>query len=574
MNVQSPIHPRPGHETIGEEPVLRDTLVVERLSVSFGAGAARRRVIRDISFTIEPGRAVALVGESGSGKSVTARSLVGLAGTGAHVVADRLSLGERDLQPLGEAQWRRLRGRDIGFVLQDALVSLDPLRPVGREIAEALSAHGWGDRRRRQQRVIELLRQVGVPEPEMRARQLPGELSGGLRQRALIASALALDPGILIADEPTTALDATVQLQILRLLQAIKQQGRALLIISHDLTVVSALADEVLVLRDGEVVEQGPTARVLTAPSHPYTRALLDAVPGTHPKGMRLHGPQRGITVVRATDQPPAAVPLLQVSGIGKRYRGPDRQDRAAVDRVSFSLHAGRTLGIVGESGSGKTTAARIALGLVEPDEGTVAYEGRPWNGPRSGAGRVVETQRRPYRREIGVISQDPLSSFDPRWTVQQILSDALDAGGVPRRDHAERTRELLDKVQLTPDFATRAPLHLSGGQRQRVAIARALAPSPKLIVCDEPVSALDVSVQARILDLLADLQSTLGIAYLFISHDLGVIRHVSDDVLVMKSGRVIEAGPVESVFASPREEFTRQLLAAGYDAGRSSLAG
>ncbi len=549
------------------QPGSAGRLVVERLCVGFGAGTAHRPVVQDLSFTVEPGRAVALVGESGSGKSVTARSLVGLAGHSATVSAQRLSFGPHALQALPERDWRALRGRGIGFVLQDALVSLDPLRPVGHEIAEALAVHGWGTRASRRERVIALLRQVGVPEPELRARQRPDQLSGGLRQRALIAAALAMDPGLLIADEPTTALDATVQAQILDLFRAIKARGSGLLIISHDLAMVSRLADDVVVLRDGRAVEQGPAAQVLGAPEHPYTRSLIEAVPGLHPKGRRLLGPRRsalGAQPRPVTPPPNLVAPqpgpvVLEAVGLCKRYPGPDRQDRLAVDRLSFILRSGQTLGIVGESGSGKTTAARMVLGLVEPDGGRVMLDGNSWVDP----GRIVERQRRGRRKGMGVIYQDPLGSFDPRWTVRRILADALDAAGIARDEHAERIRLLLDRVRLGSEHAGRLPLHLSGGQRQRVAIARALATEPRVIVCDEPVSALDVSVQAQILDLLADLQADLGVAFLFISHDLGVIRHVSDEVLVMQGGRVVENGPVEAVFRDPRHPFTRQLLAA-----------
>ncbi len=535
-------------------------LAVEGLSVAFGAGAGD--VVRGISFEIAPDKVLALVGESGSGKSVIARSLVGLAGAGSTVSARRMQYRGHDLLRFGERQFRRLRGREIGFVLQDALVSLDPLRPVGREITEAMAAHGWGNRRTRHQRMLELLEEVGVPEPELRARQRSGELSGGLRQRALIASALALNPGLVIADEPTTALDASVQAQILRLLRAIKQRGRALLIISHDLAVVSQLADEVIVLNHGNVVEQGAAAQVLNQPRHPYTRALLDAVPGTHPRGSRLSSPAaRPATQQAAEAQGEAVGPVLTARQLSKSYRGPDGLDRLVVDQVDFTLHAARTLGIVGESGSGKTTVARLALGLTQPDHGSVTFRGRPWNA--AGPCRVTERMRRPHRNEFGIIYQDPLGSFDPRWSVGQILQDALAASGGSRTQRQAKVIELLEKVRLSPDLVGRNPLLLSGGQRQRVAIARAIAGNPKLIVCDEPVSALDVSVQAQVLDLLADLQDEMGVSYLFISHDLGVIRHVSDDVLVMRHGRIIETGSVEAMFADPKHDFTRQLIAA-----------
>ena len=518
----------------------RKTLIVEGLSIRFG----EHSVVRDLSFTLAPGKTLALVGESGSGKSVTARSLIGLAGAGAQISARTLRYGDHDLLKLSERQWRQLRGQAIGFVLQDALVSLDPLRPVGKEILEVLTTHQWGTAASRPQRVQQLLERVGVPEPALRARQRPDQLSGGLRQRALIASALALDPHLVIADEPTTALDATVQAQILEVLQAIKARGDSLLIISHDLAVVAQLADEVLVLRHGEVVEQGPTDQVLRQPSHPYTQALLDAVPGEHGRAAR---PNQGEVLLRAT-------------GLGKRYVGPDRQVRQVVSDVSFELRAGQTLGIVGESGSGKTTAARIALGLLTPDAGTVSFAGQPWN---AAGDTVSEAQRRLRRRDISVIYQDPLSSFDPRWSVGQILADALDVAGVAKAAQGARVAKLLDQVRLPGALASRRPLQLSGGQRQRVAIARAIASNPKVIVCDEPVSALDVSVQAQVLDLLADLQAELGVAYLFISHDLGVIRQVSDQVLVMCHGQVVESGPVAQVFDQPRHDYTRRLLAA-----------
>ncbi len=530
-------------------------LIVEGLSIEFDG----QTVVHNLSFTLAPGKTLALVGESGSGKSVTARSLIGLAGAGARVSARTLSYGGQDLLGLSERGWRRLRGKGIGFVLQDALVSLDPLRAVGKEILEVLKAHNWGDRRSRGERVIELLDKVGVPEPRLRARQRPDQLSGGLRQRALIASALALSPGLVIADEPTTALDATVQAQILEVLQEIKARGDSLLIISHDLAVVAQLADEVLVLRHGVTVEQGPTEQVLRNPRHPYTRALLDAVPAEHARGTRL---SPGQPAVNGLPRSGADSPLLlRASGLGKRYIGPDHQSRQVVDDVSFELRAGRTLGIVGESGSGKTTVARMVLGLLEPDAGGVEFLGQPWTA--AGSERVTEKQRRLHRRDISVIYQDPLSSFDPRWSVGQILADALDVAGFQAGQHAARISQLLEQVRLPAELATRPPLQLSGGQRQRVAIARAIASNPKVIICDEPVSALDVSVQAQVLDLLAHLQASLGLAYLFISHDLGVIRHVSDQVLVMRHGKVVESAPVEDLFDNPQHEYTRRLLGA-----------
>ncbi|MBN9140226.1 MAG: ABC transporter ATP-binding protein [Micrococcales bacterium] len=538
-------------------PATKDAprIRVRGLSVGFTSSAGHRRVVNDVSFELHPGRCLAIVGESGSGKSVTARTLVGLTGRGAVVDADELSLDGEDLRGFRERRWREVRGRRIGVVLQDALVSLDPLRPVGKEIEEALRLHGWGDRRARRRRVIDLLDAVGVPEPERRARQRPGELSGGLRQRALIASAIALEPEIVIADEPTTALDVSVQAQVLAQLAAMKERGVSLVLISHDLSVVAHLADDILVMRGGEVVEQGAAAEVLGAPRHAYTRELIAAVPGGHTRDTRLaphfvlpEFPARGAA-------PHADGPLVEAVALRKSYPVPGGGRATAVDDVSFTLERGRTLGIVGESGSGKSTTARLVLALEEPDAGEVRLAGRPWTGIR-------ETRRRADRRRVSVVAQDPLSSFDPRWTVEQILSDALDLR-LPAASREHRIRELLGLVALPDAVRRRLPLTLSGGQRQRVAIARALAGEPELIVLDEAVSALDVSVQAQILDLLVALQDALGVSYLFISHDLGVIHHVSDDILVMKDGRVVERGDPEAVFRDPQHPYTRDLVGA-----------
>ncbi|HET7445277.1 MAG TPA: ABC transporter ATP-binding protein [Solirubrobacterales bacterium] len=536
-------------------------LEVENLTVGFGQRGKVSEVVHGISFLLESGRCLAIVGESGSGKTVTARALVGLTGERSQVDADRLELNGKSLLGLSNRGWRAVRGAEIGFVLQDALVSLDPLRKVGKEIAEPLRIHGWGDRDKREQKVIELLTEVGVPEPEVRARQLPHELSGGLRQRALIASAIALDPGLLVADEPTTALDVTVQAQILALLEKTKERGRGLILISHDLAVVSRLADDVAVMRLGEIVEQGPVDQILGSPQHPYTRALLDAVPAAHSKGTRLAPRVEGAYIPAGDPQVPTVVgnrqPIITAEDLVKSFRGPDGVSRTAVDHVSLEIRPGETLGIVGESGSGKTTTARIVLALADPDSGNVTLRGKPWTTLR-------EKDRRQRRRRISVVYQDPLSSFDPRWTVRRIVDDAIaDEDYKGKEQRTARVRELLGHVGIGEELLERRPLQLSGGQRQRVAIARALAPEPELIVCDEPVSALDVSIQAQVLDLLADLQAELGLAYLFISHDLGVIYHVSDRVMVMKDGRVVETGSADEVFHNPRQAYTQQLLAA-----------
>jgi peptide/nickel transport system ATP-binding protein len=528
-------------------------LSLRDLRVAFTVDGVRRDVVRGVTLALEPGRCVAIVGESGSGKSVTARALVGLAGPGSIVEASRLTIHGSDALGFGARDWRRVRGREIGFVLQDALVSLDPLRSVGAEIDESLHAHGAGDRAARAARVLDLLQRVGVPDPAVRARQRPDQLSGGLRQRALIASAIALDPDIVIADEPTTALDVTVQAQVLTQLELTKQRGASILLISHDLSVVAQLADRILVMRGGEVVEQGPAEALLSAPQHPYTRALVAAVPGPDTRGTRLGGGPAAHTPVTS---PTAAgrPPVIAAHDLVRRFRRPGGSVTTAVAGVTFQLAAGETLGIVGESGSGKSTTAKLVLGLEPLDAGRVTLDGEPWV-------PLPESKRRARRRLVSVVDQDPLSSFDPRWIVGRILLDAVprEVRGGARGD---RVRELLDQVGLTPEVLRAFPLTLSGGQRQRVAIARALAPRPAVIVLDEPVSALDVTIQAQILDLLVDLQRATGVSYLFISHDLGVISHLSDRVLVMKDGVVVEHGTPDAVFERPQHPYTRELIA------------
>jgi peptide/nickel transport system ATP-binding protein len=541
---------------IDEPDGAQELLRVENLQVGFGERRHVRPVVKGVSFSLSAGRCLAIVGESGSGKSVTARTLVGLTGGASHVQADRLELGGRSLIGLRDRQWRGIRGSQVGFILQDALVSLDQLRPVGKEIEEALRLRRWGTSRTRRQRAVELLEMVGVPEPEVRARQRPGELSGGLRQRALIASALALDPPLVIADEPTTALDVTIQAQVLDQLEATKRRGKALILISHDLAVVSRLADTVAVMNDGQIIEHGPASELFAAPRHEYTKALIEAIPSAESRGARLSPTPRRVVLGLPPRRETAGGPVLEAEGLIKRFRGPDGVHRTVVDEVSFTLEQGETLGIVGESGSGKTTTARLALALAEPDDGTVRLAGQPWAG-------ISERQRRERRRHITVVYQDPLSSFDPRWSVAQVLLDSLSPQEHPSADaRRRRVLELLELVGLQEEHLARRPLQLSGGQRQRVAIARALGPAPRVIVCDEPVSALDVSIQAQVLDLLADLQAELGVSYLFISHDLGVIHHISDRVLVMSEGRVVEHGLSDDVLTRPRHPYTQRLVA------------
>ncbi|MFG2408937.1 dipeptide ABC transporter ATP-binding protein [Streptomyces brevispora] len=547
MTTASPRGTAPGLSEARDEAPARPEaplLDVAGLNVRFGAGPGQVHAVRDASFSLAGGRCLAIVGESGSGKSALARSLLGLAGPTAEVAADRLRIAGREAREFGPRQWRAVRGRRVGLVAQDALVALDPLRPVGKEIAEPLLTHRIVPREEAGARVLALLERVGVPEPAERARAHVHQLSGGLRQRALIASAIAAEPGVLIADEPTTALDASVQSRILALLGELKRGGTGLLLISHDLAVVEALADEVAVMKDGRIVESGPVGRVLESPEHPYTKALLAAIPGASPRAARP-----------AVD-PAGVEPLLEVTHATKVFKGARGSRRTAVDDVSFELRPGETLGLVGESGSGKSTLARMVLGLVAPDSGVVRLAGTPWSSLR-------ERERRQSRHTLQLVPQDPLSAFDPRWSVARIVGEALATAGGGRGERQARTVQLLEQVGLSAQHLERRPAALSGGQRQRVAIARALAPSPRLLVCDEPVSALDVSVQAQVLDLLRQLQEDLGLATLFISHDLAVVREICARVLVMKDGRIVESGPVEEVFAKPAHPYTRALLEA-----------
>ncbi|GAB2577679.1 ABC transporter ATP-binding protein [Paractinoplanes abujensis] len=513
---------------------------VRELHVTFPHRRGDVHAVRGIDLDIHRGECVAIVGESGSGKSVTARTLVGLAGANAQVRSSRFEIDGR-LRPF---DWRTLRGGFAGLVLQDALVSLDPLRTVGAEIGEVLRVHDVGDRRDREQRVRTLLESVHVPEPGRRARQHPHQLSGGLRQRALIASALAAGPPLLIADEPTTALDVTVQSQILGLLAERHAAGETLLLISHDLAVVSRLADRVLVMRDGRIVESGDTATLLSAPTHPYTQQLLAAVPSAASRGRRLSAHAAAPTPPPVAPAAPRSAAVIEAVGLRKGYGS-----HTVVEDVNLTVHRGEIVGLVGESGSGKTTVAQLLFGLTPPTSGSVVFEGAPWTG-------LTERRRRPRRRRLQLISQDPLSAFDPRWTVGRIVAEALPA---PIADAA--VAHLLERVGLGADVLDRYPRQLSGGQRQRVAIARALAPRPSLIICDEPVSALDVSVQAQVLDLLAEIRETDGTALLFISHDLAVVHHLADRVLVMRDGVVVEQGPVGDVFHNPQHEYTRALI-------------
>ncbi|MFF1541843.1 dipeptide ABC transporter ATP-binding protein [Microbacterium sp. NPDC058269] len=497
-------------------------LEVRGLRIAFDG----KPVVRGVTFTVERGECVAIVGESGAGKSLTARALLGLTPADADVTLDELLVDGTDAVGLSERAWRDLRGTGIALVSQDALVSLDPLRRIGAEVAEPLLLHRIvRGRAARAGRVRELLARVWMPDPERRSRQHPHELSGGLRQRALIASALAAAPAVLVADEPTTALDATVQARILGLLREIADAGTALVFISHDFAAVRRIADRVLVMKDGIVVESGPVAEVLESPRHEYTKQLIAAT---------IHEPR--------ASAPAESAPVLIAGDVSRSFDAVP-----AVIDASFTVKDGQTLGIVGESGSGKTTLARMIVGVDAPDSGTLRWTAE---------------------RRVQLVHQNPLGAFDPRWTIGRSLREGLEAGGVPRPERAARVAELLAEVGLAPELADRRPSALSGGQRQRAAIARALAADPQVLVLDEPVSALDPSVRERVLRLLARLQRERQLTMILVSHDLDVVGAVADEVLVMQDGRIVEQGTTAEVFTAPQHPFTRELLEASGPVG------
>ncbi|MGQ3070858.1 MAG: dipeptide ABC transporter ATP-binding protein [Ferrovibrionaceae bacterium] len=515
-------------------------LTIRDLQVSYRARGQTIPAVRGIDLDVAPGEIVALVGESGSGKSTVARAILGMLADNATIGGGSIRFDGIETTTLDEAGLRRLRGQAIGWVPQDPMVTLNPLHRVGRHVTEPLVIHRRAPRRALRARAIELLAKVGLSRPALRARQFPHELSGGMRQRVLIAGALAAGPRLIIADEPTTALDVTVQQRILDDIQALAASSQAaVLIITHDLAVAADRADRVVVLRDGRVVEQGRAAEVLGRPRDAYTRLLIASAPSLG-AGRKRHG---AATIHTGT-------PIVEVSGLGRDFAGV-----RAVEDVAFSIAPGETLGLVGESGSGKSTVARMVLGLTAPTRGAVRFDGRDIGG-------LDGAERRLFRQQAQMVYQGAYASLNPRMTIAEIVAEPLRGFGIgTSAERRPRALRLLEDVGLDRRFADRFPAELSGGQRQRVAIARALASRPRLIVCDEPVSALDVSVQAQILDLFADLQARYGLAYLFISHDLAVIRQVADQVGVMKDGRLVEAGPAADVFLRPQHDYTRLLL-------------
>lgn len=523
-------------------------LAVEGLKVSFGDHAA----VRGVDLTVLPGHTVAVVGESGSGKSTTAAAILGLLPAGGRITAGRIVFDGSDIAGAGRRTLRAIRGREIGYIPQDPMSNLNPVWKVGFQVSEALRAN-TSDRRTRR-RAIELLGQAGMPDPAKQAGRYPHQLSGGMCQRALIAIGMAGRPRLLIADEPTSALDVTVQRQVLDHLQGLTAElGTALLLITHDLALAAERAESVVVMREGVVVDSGAARSILRNPKHEYTRRLVAAAPS-----LTVQGPARPRPAEHG-----ASDDILVASELTKVYRESRgapwrRANFRAVDGVSFRLRRASTLAIAGESGSGKSTLARMVLGLLEPSSGTVVFDGTHIDAT------LNSDQQLAFRRRVQPIFQNPYSSLDPMYTVFRAVEEPLRIHRVGDRRQRERAvRHLVDQVALPSSVLGRLPRELSGGQRQRVAIARALALRPEVLVCDEAVSALDVLVQAQILELLADLQSELGLTYLFISHDLAVIRQIADEVLVMRAGRVVERGAAEELFTRPRHEYTRQLLEA-----------
>lgn len=518
-------------------------LKIRDLSVSFFQDGVETKAVRNVDIEIGSGETVAIVGESGSGKSVTALSSVGLLPENAEVSGSVSYKGQETVGADPEVL-RNLRGNDISFIFQEPMVSLNPLHTIEKQISESLSLHqnlsGTGARRR----IVELLESTGIDDPEGRLKSYPHLLSGGQRQRVMIAMALANNPDLLIADEPTTALDVTIQAQILDLLKELKaRHGMSLLFITHDLNIVHHMADRVYVMKEGRVVESGETDAMFESPEHPYTKLLLEAEPSGRPE--QLDG--RPETVM-TTEELRVWFPIQR--GVLRRTVGHIK----AVNSATMSIRRGETLGIVGESGSGKTTLALAALRLVSSD-GSIRFFDRELQNLRSGDLRIV-------RRDMQVVFQDPFGSLSPRMTVEQIVSEGLNVHGVAAgTDRRQLTSRILTEVGINPDMMQRYPHEFSGGQRQRIAIARAMILRPKLVVLDEPTSALDRTVQAQIVDLLLDLQRKYRLAYIFISHDLRIVKALSHKIMVMKQGDVLEAGDAEEVFNNPKSEYARTLL-------------
>ncbi|MEM1234959.1 MAG: ABC transporter ATP-binding protein [Pseudomonadota bacterium] len=523
---------------------MTKVLQVSGLRVSFGSAEA----VKGISFDIEKGETLALVGESGSGKSVSALSTVSLLGSNARVQGSVKYAGE-ELVGASEKDLMRIRGNDISFIFQEPMTSLNPLHTLEKQLTESITLHQGVEGAEARARVLDLLNKVGIRDAESRLTAYPHQLSGGQRQRVMIAMALANGPDLLIADEPTTALDVTIQAQILELLAELKRtEGLSMLFITHDLSIVRQFADRVCVMKDGEIVEEGNAKVVFDAPQHPYTVKLLNAEPSGMPEPVAAAAP-----VVAETDKLKIWFPIQK--GFLKRTVGYVK----AVNEATLAVRAGETVGIVGESGSGKTTLALAIMRLIQ-SEHRISFLGRDIQG-------LSPRQMRPLRKDMQIVFQDPYGSLSPRMSVAEIVAEGLGVHGVePGRDPRDMVAEMLDEVGIDPASMDRYPHEFSGGQRQRIAVARAMILRPKLVILDEPTSALDMTVQSQIVDLLRGLQARYGLAYLFISHDLKVVRALSHKVMVMKQGDVVEAGTVEQIFDRPQTDYTRSLIAAAFD--------
>lgn len=530
------------------ESINTPLLDVRDLSVSFSQNGQETVAVNKVSFSIEAGKTLALVGESGSGKSISALSLVRLLPPGAKYSGEAY-FSQENLLKLDDESLRRIRGARITMVFQEPMTSLNPLHTIERQISEILELHGLNQETERRARVVELLTEVGIPNPSARLGAYPHQLSGGQRQRVMIAMALANKPDLLIADEPTTALDVTVQAQILALLERLqKNYHMAILFITHDLGLVRRFASHVCVMKKGEIVEKGDVISVFSNPTHPYTKALLSA----EPKGLPLKE-NNSAPVVISADNLRVWFPIKR--GFMKRTVDHIK----AVDGVTLKVHAGSTVGVVGESGSGKTTLALALLRLIR-SEGSIIFLGRKIDG-------ASVADMRPIRRDMQIVFQDPYGSLSPRMSVAEIVAEGLTVQRPELSLHERReiVAKALKETGLDPNTMDRYPHEFSGGQRQRIAIARAIVLEPKFIVLDEPTSALDMSVQAQIIDLLRDLQNRMSLAYLFISHDLRVVKALAAHLIVMRHGKVVESGPAEEIFAHPQQEYTRALFAAAF---------
>ena len=524
-------------------------LSVRDLTVSLPQGMERTHAVENISFDVKRGQILCIIGESGSGKSVTANAIMGLLPRTIRVSSGAIELDGMNIMGMPSDKLRSLRGRVVSMIFQDPLSALNPLMTVGAQIDEVMAAHGVGTPKSRRGRAIELLTEVGLPDPALMYHQYPFRLSGGQRQRVMIAMALALEPAILIADEPTTALDVTTQAQILNLIRDIqRRKGMSVMFITHDFGVVAEIADNVVVMEKGRIVEQGSAAQVLQLPNHPYTRRLIAAVP-------HLTGEDRAPLDAAVKE------PILKVERLAKTYRSGSaligtQRIVPAVNEVSFDLAPGRTLGVVGESGSGKSSLGRLLIKLLDSDGGRILFEGRD-------IARLPEAEFRPLRARIQMIFQDPFASLNPRSTVGRILTVGPVAHGTPYAKACEEARALLSHVGLDAGAFGRYPHEFSGGQRQRIGIARALMFKPKLLIADEAVSALDVSIQAQILKLLDQIQRETGVSMIFITHDLRVASQICDEIAVMHKGCIVENGPPSQIFLRPQSAYTRELVAA-----------